>query len=71
MISNVKKGTICRSLSWGKFKRIIIRFKLFNRYTCFVILVSLITIMSNCFSATHKMLKAIKIFMTRTCIYME
>ena len=45
MISNVKKGTTCRSLSWGKFQRIIIRFKLFNKDTYFVILVSLIAIM--------------------------
>ena len=45
MISHVKKGTTCRSLSWREFK-IILRFKLFDQDTCFVILVSLIAIIS-------------------------
>ena len=47
MISNVKKGTTCKSLSWSKFKRIIIKIKLFDKDTCFVILVSNIAIMPN------------------------
>ena len=40
MISNIKKSTICRSLSWSKFKRID---------TCFVIVVSLIAIILKAF----------------------
>ena len=67
MISNVKKGTTCRSLSWSQFKRIIIKFKLFDKDTRFVILVTL----SLCFGAIQEMLKVIKMFIKRACIYME
>ena len=70
MISNVNKDTACRSLSWSKFKRIL-RFKLFNKDTCFVILVSFIAIISKFFIATQEMLKVIKTFIKRTCVYME
>ena len=47
------------------------KFELFNKYTCFVILVSLTVIMLIFFSATQVMLKAIKIFIKRTCVYLE
>ena len=49
MINNVEKGTNCRSISWNKFKRIIIKIQLFDKDPCFAILVSLIAIISKTF----------------------
>ena len=65
MISNVKKGTTCRSLSWSQFKRIIIKFKLFDKDTRFVILVTL----SLCFGAILELLKVIKMFIKRAYVF--
>ena len=52
MISNVKKGTTCQSLSWSEFKRIIIEVQiiyLIKIVAFFVVLVSLAAIMSKNF----------------------
>ena len=53
-------------------KEQLLRFRLFNKDTFLVIRVSLTAIMSKkIFSATQEMLKVIKIFIERTCVYME
>ena len=49
----------------------LLRFKLFDKDTCFVILFSLIAIISKKNCAIQEMLKAIKIFIKRKCVYME
>ena len=54
MVSNVKKGTACTSLSWSEFKRIIIKvLGLFNKDKFFVILVSLAAIVSKFLLQEH------------------
>ena len=52
-------------------KEQLLRFKLFDKDTCFVILFSLIAIISKKNCAIQEMLKAIKIFIKRKCVYIE
>ena len=54
MISNVKKNANCSSFGWSKFIRIVNKFKLFNKDTCLVILVSVTPMISKLFSVQLK-----------------
>ena len=52
-------------------KEQLLRFRLFNKDTFLVIHVSLTAIMSKKIFSATQMLKVIKIFIERTCVYME
>ena len=52
-------------------KELLLIFKLFNKNVYFVILSSLFAIISKSFSASQDILKVIKIFITRTFVYMK
>ena len=60
MLSNVKKGGTCRSLSWTKLKGLIVKNQIISNYFLF----HLLLLRQRFFSTPEKMLKVIKIFAT-------